>query len=87
MQKKNIAMAMKVSCVAIWKIEQRYKLDGLNGLKDHKPGRSFEPLNPKCYDLICSEWKDNKCGARKLHSILKRKEMRSDRLQKNYGRH
>lgn len=59
--------------MALWKIEQRYKKQGEYGLKDHKLGRLFEPLNPKFYDLVISEWKKNKCGARKLHAILKQK--------------
>jgi putative transposase len=73
MPKKRIAMAMKISRMALWKIEQRYKKYGDYGLKDHKPGRLFEPLNQKFYNLVVKEWKRNKCGARKLHAILKRK--------------
>jgi putative transposase len=73
MLKKKIAMAMKISRMAIWKIEQQYKKYGEDGLKTHKPGRLFEPLNPNFYDLVVAEWKKNKCGARKLHAILKRK--------------
>jgi putative transposase len=66
-------MAMKISRMALWKIEQRYKKDGDYGLKDHKPGRLFEPLHPKFYSLVIKEWKKYKCGARKLHRILKKK--------------
>ena len=33
----------------------------------------FEPLHAKFYDLVVNDWKKNKCGARKLHAILKRK--------------
>ena len=73
MPKKRIAMAMKISRMALWKIEQRYKKDGDYGLKDHKPGRLFEPLHPKFYNLVIKEWKKYKCGARKLHAILKSK--------------
>jgi len=57
----------------LWKIEQRYKKWGNDGLKDNKPGRLFEPLNSKFYDLVIQEWKKYKCGARKLYSILKKK--------------
>jgi len=64
---------MKVSRMAIWKIEQRYKKNGKEGIKYHKIGRPFEPLNAKFYDCVINEWKKNKCGARKLHAILKRK--------------
>jgi len=37
------------------------------------PGRLFEPLNANFYDLVVQEWKKYKCGARKLHAILKKK--------------
>lgn len=73
MPKTRIALAMKISRMAVWKIEQRYKKDGEEGLRDHKPGRLFEPLSAKFYDLVISEWKKQKCGARKLHAILKKR--------------
>ena len=73
MPKKRIAMAMKISRMALWKIEQRYKKDGDYGIKDHKPGRLFEPLSPKFYNLVIEEWKEYKCGARKLHAVLKKR--------------
>ena len=59
--------------MALWKIEQRHKKWGGDGLKDNKPGRLFEPLNHKFYILVVAEWKRYKCGARKLHAILKKK--------------
>lgn len=68
-----IASAMKISRMALWKIEQRYKKWGVDGLKDQTPGRLFEPLNSKFYDLVVTEWKKYKCGARKLHAILSQK--------------
>ncbi|MFW6450206.1 MAG: hypothetical protein ACOCZ6_04065 [Nanoarchaeota archaeon] len=52
---------MQISRMALWKIEQRYKKDSDDGLKDHKPGRLFEPLSPKFYDFVIKEWKKNKC--------------------------
>lgn len=58
--------------MALWKIEQRYKKWGDEGLRNHKPGRLFVPLNPKFYTLIIKEWRKFKCGARKLHAILKK---------------
>ena len=73
MPKNRIAIAMKISRMALWKNEQRYKKWGKEGLKDHKSGRPFEPLNAKFYDLVIKEWKENKCGARKLYAILRRK--------------
>lgn len=59
--------------MALWKINKRYEQYGYYGLKDQKPGRLFQPLNAKFYDLVIQEWKKNKCGARKLHRILKKK--------------
>lgn len=73
MTKSRIALSMKISRMAVWKIEQKYKRWGEEGLKDSKPGRLFEPLNHKFYDLVVAEWKKAKCGARKLHAILKKK--------------
>ncbi len=73
MQVKRIALAQKVSRITVWKIKKKYGKHGEDGLKDHKPGRLFEPLNPKFYDLVIKEWKKNKCGARKLHAVMKRK--------------
>ena len=66
-------MAMQVSRMALWKIERRYKQEGGYGLKDHKPGRLFEPLNSKFYNLVLKEWSVYRCGARKLHFIMKSK--------------
>lgn len=73
MPKSSIAQALKISRMAIWKIEQKYKKWGKDGLKDSKPGRLFEPLSPKFYDVVKTEWKKYKCGARKLHAILSKR--------------
>ena len=59
--------------MALWKMEERHNKYGEDGLKDHKSGRLFEPLSAKFYDLVVSYWKKYKCGARKLHAILKSK--------------
>lgn len=64
---------MKISRMAVWKIEQKYKKWGKEGLKDSRPGRLFEPLNSKFYESVISEWKKYKCGARKLHAIFRKK--------------
>ena len=72
-EKNKIVLAMKISRMALWKIEQRYKKLGEDGLKDHKPGRLFEPLNPKFYNLVIQEWKKTKYGARKLKAHFTRK--------------
>jgi len=73
MSKNRIATAMKISRMALWKIEQRHNKWGNEGLKDHKPGRLFEPLNPKFYNFIIKEWNETKYGARKLHIHFKKK--------------
>ncbi|MCP4760189.1 MAG: transposase family protein, partial [archaeon] len=70
---KIIALAQSVNRKTVWEIKKKYELFGCDGLKTHKCGRLFEPLNSKFYDLIVAEWKKNKCGARKLHAIFKRK--------------
>jgi len=64
---------MKVSRMTIWRLFEKYKLYGISGLREFPVGRPFEPLNSKFYHLVIDEWKKNKCGARKLHAILKRK--------------
>ena len=66
-------MALKVSRMGLWKIKQRYEKWGAEGLRNHKPGRLFEPLNHKFYALVRKEWDKNRWGARKLHAILKKK--------------
>lgn len=62
--------------MALWKIEQNYKKYGEDALRNHKPGRLFEPLSPKFYELIIKEWKKQKCGARKLYVVFKKKGFR-----------
>ena len=57
----------------MWEIRKKYEEWGDLGLKDHKPGRLFEPVSPKFYDLVVKEWNKYKCGARKLHAILKKR--------------
>ena len=58
--------------MTIWKIRCAYSKFGEDGLRDHHPGRLFEPLNPKFYRKVVDEWKKQRCGARKLHAILKK---------------
>ena len=73
MSVKNIALAQNINRKTVWEIYQKYKKLGINGLKTHKTGRPFEPLNSKFYRLVIEEWKKNKCGARKLHAVMNRK--------------
>lgn len=69
----KIALAQKIHRSNVWRIKKKFEKEGNYGLKDHKPGRLFDPLNSKFYDLVIAEWKKNKCGARKLYVILKKK--------------
>lgn len=62
-----------MSRITVWKIRQAHKKFGSDGLRDHKAGRLFEPLNAKFYEKVVNEWKRQRCGARKLHVILKKK--------------
>jgi len=70
---KDVALAQKVSRIAVWKIQKKFEEQGDHGLIDHKAGRLFVPLSPKFYDLVIAEWKKHRCGARKLFVILKKK--------------
>lgn len=57
----------------MWEIKKKYEQWGDDGLKDHQPGRLFEPLSPKFYNLIVKEWKKTKYGGRKFHVYFKKK--------------
>ena len=72
MPRGKVALAQKISRMAVWKIWRAYDTWGEDGLKNHKPGRLPEALNPKFYDKIIDEWKKNRCGARKLHVIFRK---------------
>lgn len=58
--------------MGLWKVQRRYKKWGWEGVKDHKPGRLFEPVSSKFYERVVKEWKKHKCGARKLYAVLKK---------------
>jgi putative transposase len=66
-------LAQNINRKTVWEIRKRYEEWGDGGLKDHQPGRLFEPLNQKFYDSVVAEWKKTKYGARKLHAHFKRK--------------
>ncbi|MFQ5620567.1 MAG: helix-turn-helix domain-containing protein, partial [Candidatus Nanoarchaeia archaeon] len=44
----QVALAQKIHRSNVWRIRKKFERDGLDGLKTHKPGRLFEPLNAKC---------------------------------------
>jgi putative transposase len=66
-------LAQKIHRKSVWEIRKKYEQWGYDGLKDHQPGRLFEPLSPKFYKLVVQEWKKTKYGARKLHRHFARK--------------
>lgn len=67
----NIALAQRISRVMVWKIRRRHEIEGDESLRDHVAGRPFQQLNPMFYQLVINTWKKYKCGARKMHAILK----------------
>lgn len=69
----DIALSQRIHRSNVWRIKKKYEEWGDDGLKDHKPGKLFEPLSPKFYNLVVQEWKETKYGARKLHALFKRK--------------
>lgn len=69
----KVALAQKIHRSNVWRIKRKFENEGDYGLKDHRPGRLFVPLNSKFYDLVIQEWKKHRCGARKLYMVLKRK--------------
>lgn len=66
------ALAQKITRKSVWEIRKKFKKYGDDGLKNHTPGRLFEPLNPKFYELVITEWKKQRCGARKLYAIFRK---------------
>ena len=69
----QIALSQKIHRSNVWRIKKKHENWGYHSLKDHKPGRIFEPLSSKFYNLVVEEWKKNKCGARKLKAVFNRK--------------
>ena len=69
----KIALSQNVTRKTVWEINTKFETYGDDSLKTHKPGRLFEPLNSKFYNLVIEEWKKNKCGARKLYMLFKKK--------------
>lgn len=69
----DIAISQKIHRSNVWRIKKKFEKYGEFGLKDHKSGRLFEPLNNHFYDLVVQEWRKHKCGARKLCEVIKRR--------------
>jgi len=69
----SIAASQKVSDRTIRKIYTKFKLYGIDGLKDHKTGRPETILNEKSADLILKLRKEHKYGAGHIEEILKSK--------------
>lgn len=66
-------MAQKISRMTVWRLKQSFKKNNNLAFISQKKGRPFEPLNPKFYNFVVEQWKQNKCGARKLHEVMKQK--------------
>lgn len=70
---KRIASIQKINWRTVYKIVERYKEEGWEGLRDHRPGRPDEPLNPKMVNLIVEERKRTGYGACKLEILFRRR--------------
>ena len=66
-------MAQKISRVSVWNIRRAFKKFGNDALKDRTCGRPVEQLNPRFCKIVVKNWQEQRCGARKLHVILRRK--------------
>lgn len=73
MRAETIAEIQKISKSMVYRLLKKFNASGIDGMITHKPGRLFEPLSPKFYNLVVETWKENKCGSRKLYQVLKRK--------------
>jgi len=70
---KTVALAQKIHWRTVYKLVSKYKEFGWEGLKDCRPGRPSEPLNPKMVDLIIRERKRTGYGACKLEILFMKK--------------
>lgn len=59
--------------MTIWNVCRAHKKEGAEGFQDKKAGRPFIPINITFYRRVVDEWNRQRCGARKLHAILKKK--------------
>lgn len=66
----NLARQYGVSRQTIYAILARYKVDGLYGLEDHRPGVKRHTLNPKAYDYIIQLRDTTDYGAGKIKQHL-----------------
>lgn len=70
---KRAALAQRISWRTVYKLVNKYKEWGWEGLKDHRPGRPSEPLNHKMVELIIKERKRTGYGACKLENVFRSK--------------
>lgn len=70
---EDIALAQKVSRISIYKIMQRYKEYGRDGLKDHKTGRRETTLNQNAEIIILDLRRRFGYGACRIEQLLKTK--------------
>lgn len=67
----KVALSQKVSRIAVFKILQKYKQDGWDGLKDHKTGRPETVLNQNAEVIIIDLRKRFGYGAGHIEQLLR----------------
>jgi len=67
----KVALAQRVSRISVFKIMQKYKQDGWDGLKDHKGGRPETVLNRNAEVIIFDLRKRFGYGACRIEHLLK----------------
>lgn len=69
----KVALAQKVSRIAVFKLVKRYHEDGWDGLKDHKTGRPETVLHPNAEIIIFDLRQRFGYGACRIEQLLKQK--------------
>jgi transposase InsO family protein len=70
---KKIALIQNIHWRTVFKLVKKYNDFGWEGLRDHRPGRPIESLNPKAVDMIVNERRKTGYGANKLELLLKKR--------------
>jgi len=68
----KVALAQKVSRISVFKLMQKYKEDGWDGLRDHKTGRREITLNEKVAESILNLRNKYRYGPGRIEQILKK---------------
>lgn len=69
----KLARRFKVSRTTVYRIIEKYKIDGSYGLEDHKPGKLPEPLNPLFYANVVELRKKYDWGACRIEKYFNMK--------------